>query len=1208
MSSTFSRPSLSIRLLGEVQLMRDEQALNGKLYNKVIALLAYLIAESDRSHTREHLAALFWPALSPDVARGNLRQALYYLRQAFRTDAAFLLPSNRDTVRFMHGVSHCRVDLKIFTEPAPVCLQCTTKSLSTPCESCLNHLEMRFQSYQGEFLAGLSLSDTPDFDIWLDTQRLGLRGQAFALAEQLSNAHGLQGNPEAAQAYALRCIELEPWNEAGHRQHMRLLAHKGQHGSAQIFYDAYRNKLERDLNVEPEDSTQALFESIYRNELQAASNASFASTQAIPLAETGRRQATILCCHVGLLPNSSGTGSEQLAAPRSVCASVLRRHAGHIALGQGGYIYAYMGYPVASEHAGPQAVRAALELQACLAPHYQFRAGIHTGIIITGFDPALPDIIGNVSALAWQLCRRMQRGGIVISDTTRRLLHGRFRLQALKPLPVKDHDSGSVCGQMPVYKLIDETSDGDHGATQPHTGLFGRRSELQRLKRLWQLALSGQPQFLVLRGEAGLGKTRVARALRDQAVSASSVIRHLHCYPEHQHTPFHPIISMFEATLGFSGSDTPTGRREKLSRHLAHHHPAIAAQAYPILMAMLSIAPPQAPALPPRQRKQQTLGMLLTLLDSIAKRRALLLIIEDVQWLDTTSLDLLERLVHRKDPAALFTLITARSEFRPSWLKTGSVLELNPLKNEHIARLAQAAASKSLSKQSIEHIVQRADGVPLYAEEMAQLPSTSSHDDIPATLHYLLRIRLDAVPHARRLLQLAATIGRKFERDLLQRVSTLDDKKLAAILHQLTEARLISLVEPQHAIYQFHHALIQEAAYASQVHADMQEAHQQVAVVLAMHYAHRTAQQPGEVARHYTAAGDIPKALPWWLAAGRKALRVSANAEACDYLQTGLDLVMKLPHNHERDTLEREFLVSLGQGLLLLRGYGSADASAVYDRALALDNANVSHTQRFEILWGQWMVSSSRPGSSFKQSWDITRQLLKLAHTSGNDNLLVQAYSAATNISLWRNQLDDACRYAQAAMAHPLNTAGSTIEGLDPRVTSLAHLSWAYWRLDRISDALAVSSQSVELARSHDSPDTLCFALAFAAMLHRFLGNAEITDRLAQQVRHSANFHQLVLWRGIGDMLLGWKQARDGNEEGLIKLQDCVRAVKQMMPGVAVMFIHAQAEAYGFLGHHKEQLHIIDEGLQAALQVHEGFFRHLLAQLRRQCLAHQTLQ
>src|SRR3546814_14957536 len=132
-------------------------------------------------------------------------------------------------------------------------------------------------------------------------------------------------------------------------------------------------------------------------------NVSSALMQAMHLTETGRRQVTILCCHVGLQPNASGAGLEQLAAPRSVCASVLRRHAGHIALGQGGYIYAYVGYPEASEHAGPQAVRAALELQVCLAPHYQFRAGIHTGIIVTVFDPALPKIPANVSPFARQI-------------------------------------------------------------------------------------------------------------------------------------------------------------------------------------------------------------------------------------------------------------------------------------------------------------------------------------------------------------------------------------------------------------------------------------------------------------------------------------------------------------------------------------------------------------------------------------------------------------------------------------------------------------------------------------------------------------------------------------------------------------------------------------------------------------------------------------
>lgn len=379
--------------------------------------------------------------------------------------------------------------------------------------------------------------------------------------------------------------------------------------------------------------------------------------------------------------------------------------------------------------------------------------------------------------------------------------------------------------------------------------------------------------------------------------------------------------------------------------------------------------------------------------------------------------------------------------------------------------------------------------------------------------------------------------------------------------------------------------------------------------MLHKHYAQRAAQQPADVARHYTEAGDVLAALPWWLGAGRQALHVSANAEASGHLLKGLGLVEKLPNSNKHDAIKLEFLMSLGQALLLLRGYGSEDAAQVYDRALALNDASVSHTQRFEILWGQWMVSSSRPGSNFLKSWELTQQLLDLAHDSGDSRLLMQAHSAAVNICVWRNQLKEACRHAQAAVAQPATaTARITLEGLDPRVTTLGHLSWTYWRLNKTTDALMSSRQSVELARSLDNPDTLCFALGFAATLHRFLGNAEISANLARQVRQTAERYELVLWRGIADLLLGWKQAYDGNEKGLIILKACVQGVRQTMPGVSVMFIHTQAEAYGFLGRHNEQLRVIDEGLQAAKQVGEGFFRSLLEQLRVECLANQTQQ
>ena len=1203
-----SRPRLSIHLLGEIRFLRDGAPWKGKRYDKVTALLAFLAAEADRSHSREQLATLLWPALPVEAARTNLRQSLYYLRQLFASDADILLQSDRESVRFNYSPTHCWIDLKTLTEQAPTCRNCPTTPMSPPCERCLARLKSRADSYQGEFLAGLTLADAPDFDVWLDAQRQSLRGRAFSCAERLRNAYEALGRPGQAIAYAQRCVQLEPWNEAGHREHMRLLATAGQHGTAEALYDTFRDTLARDLNVEPEHSTHTLFETIHKRELHPQETQPLALPPLPPEAPTGRRQATILCCLLDHLPNTPRDSIEQLAQARSLCATILRRHAGHITLGQGGHLYAYVGYPQASEHAGELAVQASLELLSHFEDRYRFRVGIHTGIILAGFDPALPDIVGNVSSVAWQLCRRLQKSGIAVSEPTRRLLSGRFQLETLSPLIMGDDKPPKGYVRMPAHRLLGPTPGAapnvDSPAAQPD--LIGRKAELRRLKELWERAWSGEPQFLVIIGEPGIGKTRLAAALSQSIMAGDGCVRHLHCYPEHQHTPLYPVIGLLESIMGLSAGDTTAQQQEKLTNYLKLHHPALAEQAAPILMSMLAVAPATAPVLSPRQRKLQTLDMLLTLVDSMSLRQPTLLLIEDAQWLDVTSRDLLERLVHRRDNHRLFTLLTARPEFRPSWLHDHSIMQLGPLRDEHIAKLARAV-SDTLPRRMIERIVQRADGVPLYAEEMARIGVGTEEDAIPTTLHYMLLARLDSVPHARRLLQLAATVGRRFEKELLRQISSLNEDDLNATLTQLVEARLVTPLV-QEDVYQFHHALIQEAAYGSQILPDRRAAHLKVAKALETHSARLVVQRPGELARHYTEAGDARSAIPWWLLSGRQALRVFACAEAAQELQSGLELIHSLPANTQRNALELELLLALGQALLLLRGYGSEEAVNVYDRASALEDHTLSIERRFEILWGQWMVSSSRKGSSFRKSWELTQRLLGLAHESRDPNLIAQARSAATNICLWSNKLEEACHFAEAALALPVGALRDASEGLDPQVTSLAHMSWALWRLGRIDEAQAASTESLHLAAAHKNPDTLCFALAFAAILHRFLGNADTVVHFAHQLHREAGLHEIALWIGIGEMLLAWKQAYDGNPAGLARLNASLRHIQTAMPGVAVMFFHALAEAYGFLGRHTEQLRTIDDGLRTAAAVHEGFFSSLLTDMRHDCLERQTPQ
>lgn len=1197
-------PRLSIRLLGEWEFMLDGAPLKGRLYGKAVALAAYLSIEQDRSHAREHLASLLWPNLTAESARGNLRQALRRLRDALGPSAPEFLAVTRDTLRFHAAHPDCRVDVAVLTEPFPGCGHGPGPDSSAVCAQCLGGLESRLAVYRGEFLAGLALSDAPEFELWLDARRQSLRGRAFLLAERLCSACEAAGKPDLALAYAQRCMELEPWNEAAHRRHMRLLADQRQYATAQVHYDAYRAGLAQDFSSDPAASTHALFEAIHKSGLAAGRPGASAAQESPPPAKAERRQVTILCCHLDLPPGVQGDCTEQLAEARSVCTVVLRRHAGHIAQGHDGYLYAYLGYPTAQEQAGRQAVLAALELSSLFGPPYRFRAGIHTGVIVTGFDPFIPDIIGSASGTAWRLCRRLRKSGIVVSDATAHLLHGRFPLHALERLDA-GRKAGTASAGPPAHLLL-AREDGDaspRAAAPAAPALIGRRAELQRLKKLWRLASRGEPQFLVLRGEAGIGKTRLAGSLRDEAARRPAGVRHLHCYPEHRHTPLYPVIALFESILGLSADDTPAAQRRKLQDYLRRQHPAVADAAEPVLMLLLSIAPADAPVPSPQQRKQQTLDMMLLLLDSIASTRPLLLIIEDAQWLDVTTRDLLERLLHRKRPAALLTLVTARPDFDPAWLKAEAVLELQPLRDAEIARLARATVG-SLSSRAIDSIVRRADGIPFYAEQMARISSGAPDEGggIPAILRDLLLTRLDSVPQARRILQLAATIGRRFEQSLLERISALQAPALEPVLRRLVDAHLISAVAAPDAAFQFRHALIQEAAYDSQIQADRREAHRRVADALSRRHPQRAAQQPAEIAHHYTCAGDPAAAIRWWLSAGRQALRVSATAEADKHLREGLNLLDQLPRGEERDSQEAALLLSLGQAVQLGRGYGSQDAARIYDRAFELSHERLPLKQRFEILWGLWTVSSSRPGYGFPQARELARELLELATHGADRELLAKAHTANANVALWLDRPAEACRHARAgaeAGDHLQNTMG----GLDPAVACLAYQSWAHWKQHRTSDALAASRRSLARARSLDDPDSLCAALGFAAMLERFLGNIQAVADHTRELQSVADLYQLATWQGLGRMLQAWMRVRQGDEGGIAVLQACAQGIQQIMPSVAAIFLHALAEAYGFLHRYDEQSQAIADGLQAAAKVDERFFGSMLERMRRVCPA-----
>jgi tetratricopeptide (TPR) repeat protein len=291
--------------------------------------------------------------------------------------------------------------------------------------------------------------------------------------------------------------------------------------------------------------------------------------------------------------------------------------------------------------------------------------------------------------------------------------------------------------------------------------------------------------------------------------------------------------------------------------------------------------------------------------------------------------------------------------------------------------------------------------------------------------------------------------------------------------------------------------------------------------------------------------------------------------------------------------------------MLRLRGYGSAEAAAVYDRAFALCREGEATTDRFEALWGLWMVSSSRTESGFAASAALSRELLTAAEDAGQPFLHSYATSAAANIALWQGRLEDACRYAEAAVAgHVEPQRGDRrLDGHDPRVAGYAYTSWARFAQGRVRDATEASARSVALARTLDHPDSLCFALVHAATLRRFMRDAAAAMELAQEAMALASRYDLPLWQGAGALVTGWALAYNGDANSLEILSASVGGVRRVMPGILVAFLHPLAEVYGFLGDTEAQLRTVDEALAAAARLDEHFHLPDLLRLRGEGLA-----
>jgi class 3 adenylate cyclase/tetratricopeptide (TPR) repeat protein len=772
------------------------------------------------------------------------------------------------------------------------------------------------------------------------------------------------------------------------------------------------------------------------SQLPVASSQPLAPSTQHPSGE--RRQLTVMFCDlVGSTALSTQLDPEELQevvrAYQEICTVVIRRYEGHLAQHLGDGLLVYFGYPTAHEDDARRAVRAGLEIiqalrkwvpsplvgegqaqsRACqqaayiplphgrgsdlfLPRHLQVRIGIHTGLVVIGEigSSAKREILalGETPNIAARLQGLAEPDTVVLSAVTHRLVQGLFECQDLGPQMLK-----GISTPLSVYWVIRESEAQSRFEVAVKTGLtplVGREEELGLLQRRWEQAKERAGQVVLLSGEAGIGKSRLVQALKEQVLAEGATRIEFRCSPYHQNSAFYPIIEHLQRLLQFAPHDTPQARLTKLQEALtAYHFPQ--ADTLPLLASLLSLPHPEgAPplTLSPQKQKQKTQEALVTWIVEESEQAAVFCTWEDLHWADPSTLEVLTLYLEQIPTARIFTVLTCRPEFIPPWRPHSHLtqLTLSRLGRQQVeAMVEQVTGGKALPAEVLQQIVAKTDGVPLFVEELTKTvleqQGRAIHESplqlgIPSTLQDALMARLDRLASVREVAQVGAVLGREFSYELLHAVSLFDEGMLQQGLRQLVEAELIyQRGLPPQATYLFKHALIQDTAYQSLLKSRRQQLHQQIAQMLAERFSETVETQPELLAHHYTEASLIAQAIPYWQRAGERATQRSANVEAISHLTKGLELLKTLPDTLERAQQELTLQIALGTPLMASKGYGASEVEHLYTRARELCRQVSETPQLVPVLWG--LTSFYGIKGDVQTATELAEQLMRLAQS-----------------------------------------------------------------------------------------------------------------------------------------------------------------------------------------------------------------------------------
>lgn len=849
-----------------------------------------------------------------------------------------------------------------------------------------------------------------------------------------------------------------------------------------------------------------------------------------------RRQLTVMFCDlVGSTSLAGRLDPEELRALvhafRKTCQDAVARYDGYVAQYQGDGLMAYFGWPIAHEDDAERSLRAALEIvhavgQVKATPPLAVRIGVATGTVVVGEiipgDPAEGRLaVGETPNLAERLQGLADPNAIVIAPATRSLVGAAFELRDLGLHQLKGVAEPVRAWRVQAVAKPRGRFEAVRGA-MTLTPLVGRHEECALLLSCWQQACEGNGRVVSVRGEPGIGKSRLTRALREQIGTQQYITLRYQCSPYHINSSLYPITEQIEFVAGFVRDDTAEKKLDKLEAILAGTPRQRAATA-PLFAALLALPVDRYPVLnlSPPKRKERTLQALADQVEALSRRNPVLMLFEDAHWIDNTSLKALEVLIARLRYLHVLLVITFRPEFEPPWsgLPYADLISLDRLDAREGAELVtNVARGSGLSAEVLDQIVARTDGVPLFVEELTKsvlesgvlgeadgrgaLRSGLPESSIPASLRDSLLARLDRLSPVKSVIQIGACIGREFSPGLLARIPALQGEQIETALDRLTEAGLLYRrgTTPD-ATYVFKHALVQDAAYESLLKTKRQELHAQLAQVLEHEFADRIANEPELLAHHHARAGNPVAAIRWWHEAGKLAARKEALQEAVGHFRAALSLIEQLPPSSERDGLELSIREPLNGALIGWRGWPASDVDTNATAILNLAKKQGTPESLLMGLYGVWINTLTQGRVAESVGW--AERMLAEGDKAGDLDLRVLGHTAAMISHFYLGQLLEAREHGDRGIAlYDPQRADRWIQltGHDTRTVYLgwsAHWTWMMGYPDR---AVQISNEKDAHARRLGHALDLGYALTVGAYPFDYRCEPE---QLAERVREA---------------------------------------------------------------------------------------------------------